>query len=89
MFQFPSNGKGRGKADQKKLDELYTAGFNSLQTGRYMESFNPGSEYGFEMTVFQFPSNGKVQGKGKVGRVVHRCPTVSIPFKREGTWKVF
>ena len=65
-----------------------TTGFNSLQTGRYMESDNDGVA-GWSSAKFQFPSNGKVQGKL---RSLMHCSiplwVVSIPFKREGTWKV-
>ena len=37
---------------------------------------------------FQFPSNGKAHGKHVLGMAKSKGITVSIPFKREGTWKV-
>ena len=86
--------------------------FNSLQTGRYMESKSEFSRCGSDFT-FQFPSNGKEHGKFlnrygfspdadsfnslQTGRSMERDParlirtfplSVSIPFKREGAWKV-
>ena len=39
--------------------------------------------------MFQFPSNGKVHGKGPTAPLIRQSLYyVSIPFKREGTWKV-
>ena len=38
---------------------------------------------------FQFPSNGKVHGKHQISDLIERVnATVSIPFKRESSWKV-
>ena len=37
--------------------------------------------------LFQFPSNGKVHGKGRLTGLDKQGLSVSIPFKREGTWK--
>ena len=36
---------------------------------------------------FRFPSNGKAHGKIARIKSLKSRPEVSIPFKREGTWK--
>ena len=64
MFQFPSNGKVHGKTEWMACAGWKEEGFNSLQTGRYMES----SRWRYNCH--------------------HPLSCVSIPFKREGTWKV-
>ena len=62
--------------------------FNSLQTGRSMESGATGYHGNSEETWFQFPSNGKEHGKAISIYKDPECETVvSIPFKREGAWK--
>ena len=61
--------------------------FNSLQTGRYMESLIAKHPNIPAKHLFQFPSNGKVHGKSYEVMEEVEEELVSIPFKREGTWK--
>ena len=61
-FQFPSNGKV-----YPKLGFVLMIGcdhsFNSLQTGKCIQSKEEGSRTRFGFPEFQFPSNGKVYPK--------------------------
>ena len=44
----------------------------------------------YELVLFQFPSNGKAYTKRRSSTLTPRLPQkVSIPFKREGIYKVF
>ena len=62
-FQFPSNGKEHGKWEVVSFSREGDSGFNSLQTGRSMESFGDIWENSEDNHEFQFPSNGKEHGK--------------------------
>ena len=62
-FQFPSNGKAHGKNRYKDLQGKDNKSFNSLQTGKHMESILLDQDDSDEVKL------------------------VSIPFKRESTWK--
>ena len=87
QFQFPSNGKAHGKHCSPPLFLLnFFMCFNSLQTGKHMESLHHGY-IRMRHDKFQFPSNGKAHGKPQ--RQFRQAMTVivSIPFKRESTWK--
>ena len=90
QFQFPSNGKVHGKYE----------GFDCLRRDRSDEVSIPFKREGTWKAIplsisassldesFQFPSNGKVHGKTqKTTKRRSRYQRVSIPFKREGTWK--
>ena len=60
--------------------------FNSLQTGRHIQtSTNPTSKE--VMEAFQFPSNGKAHSDVSTLLDATRFGAVSIPFKREGTFR--
>ena len=66
------------------------AGFNSLQTGKCIQSAKATAHNNIAKRLFQFPSNGKVYPK--ITRVprhqLHLLSQVSIPFKRESVSKV-
>ena len=67
-----------------------TVSFNSLQTGKYIQSTpDADAEEKEEKEEFQFPSNGKVYPKTSrlPPRRVKRWKAVSIPFKRESISK--
>ena len=59
-------------------------GFNSLQTGRYIWTYDALSRL-ITDAKFQFPSNGKVHLDALWNLLIDLETPVSIPFKREGT----
>ena len=61
-FQFPSNGKAHGKMGVRQGKSNGVDSFNSLQTGKHMESGEDVSD-SIVAAMFQFPSNGKAHGK--------------------------
>ena len=89
MFQFPSNGKAHSDLTAPPKGGHNNFCFNSLQTGRHIqtisiESFVPGTD------MFQFPSNGKAHSDiSPSDPRRHLWVNVSIPFKREGTFRHF
>ena len=68
------------------MDLQRQIGFNSLQTGRCIQS-GVGACWLVAGTGFQFPSNGKVYPKSDIP-LNDLSDLVSIPFKREGVSKV-
>ena len=91
-FQFPSSGKGHSKSGSHTITSTLKLCFNSLQAGRGIQS-----ERMIERTenvvvrVFQFPSSGKGHSKDAVACIDNTrflFNAVSIPFKREGAFKV-
>ena len=88
-FQFPSNGKAHSDVKTKHLNfTMRMSGFNSLQTGRHIQTQSQKSTRRIS-AGFQFPSNGKAHSDcqclcRKRDCVLHG---VSIPFKREGTFR--
>ena len=112
MFQFPSNGKAHGKETFESFSNGRTFSFNSLQTGKHMESetvdravtsvgksFNS-LQTGKHMEREQNPditTNGDSFNSLQTGKHMERedpevadfwmTKYVSIPFKRESTWK--
>ena len=92
-FQFPSSGKGHSKNFFKKkgVHSHESHRFNSLQAGRGIQSLlHLRSVLPRRGTLqFQFPSSGKGHSKMEEGELVPGdFVSVSIPFKREGAFKV-
>ena len=85
-FQFPSNGKAYPKPQsyQKNPQKI---SFNSLQTGRHIQSCCCRFNLWYCCGSFQFPSNGKAYPKWANRQSASICWRVSIPFKREGISK--
>ena len=61
--------------------------FNSLQTGKHIQSYTATRWTPREMSMFQFPSNGKAYPKELSVKGIDEFRSVSIPFKREGISK--
>ena len=62
-FQFPSNGKARGNpACRRMTQKPRMKCFNSLQTGRHVETGLMQDTKNLQHLPFQFPSNGKARG---------------------------
>ena len=85
-FQFPSNGKVHGKNSETRRPVEFKM-FQFPSNGKVHGKREDELENFLKSIEFQFPSNGKVHGKfwrphGTLERLI-----VSIPFKREGTWK--
>ena len=87
-FQFPSNGKVYPKTRSGTQLTMKHKGFNSLQTGKPIQSERASEVEKILIRMFQFPSNGKAYPKVLEGE--KRCEKiwVSIPFKRESLSKV-
>ena len=67
---------------------MYFFGFNSLQTGRHIQSLAMSFAAEAGLLEFQFPSNGKAYPKEEVTMAgIFLSIFVSIPFKREGISK--
>ena len=58
-FQFPTNGKVSSDTSEITAVTDVTESFNSLRTGRYLQTANDDSQPEQQPT-FQFPTNGKV-----------------------------
>ena len=90
LFQFPSNGKAYTKASNGRLEpaRIYKS-FNSLQTGKHIQSMCYQYRSINKACLFQFPSNGKAYTKlyCSICRDT-KIFNVSIPFKRESIYKV-
>ena len=84
-FQFPSNGKAHGK--QKETISLMVGHEFQFPSNGKAHGKNEKCQDSSCDHLFQFPSNGKAHGKNF--RMCHdNLPRfVSIPFKRESTWK--
>ena len=86
-FQFPSNGKAYPKFFTVLIVASGFICFNSLQTGKHIQSIQPSVYFLQREDKFQFPSNGKAYPKSDpIDWVGH--DRVSIPFKRESISKV-
>ena len=91
-FQFPSNGKAYPKRWVGLTRRRDKMSFNSLQTGRHIQSFTVSEDVKVSTTRFQFPSNGKAYPKDvkvsttrkelagfnslQTGRHIQRCTEV-------------
>ena len=62
-FQFPSNGKAYPKYQIQSIPHPSNVCFNSLQTGKRIQSEIPYASAGNILREFQFPSNGKAYPK--------------------------
>ena len=62
-FQFPSNGKVYSKAKIAEMMAGEKSSFNSLQTGKCIQSVDTNAPSYRHLAPFQFPSNGKVYSK--------------------------
>ena len=91
VFQFPSNGKEHGKeSTMTRVTTMTRTGFNSLQTGRSMESRatdNGTNANAVNRVSIPFKREGAWKAKGKNADIKSLDTLVSIPFKREGAWK--
>ena len=74
------------ETDESVINYSHEDRFHSLQTGRHVETFRATVTEDLELG-FQFPSNGKARGNHNSGETKRNGFGVSIPFKREGTWK--
>ena len=88
MFQFPSSGKGCSK---EKVFRIYTFPphwFQFPSSGKGCSKFLGVTGPLTGRKMFQFPSSGK--GCSKIGEHIELTDDqrVSIPFKREGVFKV-
>ena len=88
LFQFPSNGKAYPKTNMDRTGTARFLCFNSLQTGKPIQSSLKYTWQGNCKTRFQFPSNGKAYPKLNATRICGKGRKVSIPFKRESLSKV-
>ena len=87
-FQFPSNGKPHGKPAAGALPVLKPE-FQFPSNGKpHGKSEIVGVCDTSCVTSFQFPSNGKPHGKFGLVLCGFKVNKVSIPFKRETSWKV-
>ena len=91
LFQFPSNGKAHSDKVLKRRKETLSSRFNSLQTGRLIQTDGVTEVKMTAEVVFQFPSNGKAHSDqesahswGKIlscfnslqtGRLIQTLPT--------------
>ena len=87
-FQFPSNGKAHSDDEPIYFRITDENGFNSLQTGRHIQT-QPITNAEIEAVSFQFPSNGKAHSDITIAVLAQCLVAVSIPFKREGTFRLF
>ena len=62
-FQFPSNGKAYPKVGIYLTQRDSMRSFNSLQTGKPIQSHNRNCDIAIKACLFQFPSNGKAYPK--------------------------
>ena len=87
-FQFPPNGKAHSDTTSIKMIQRTNPSFNSLQTGRHIQT-NHSCHNRTGANMFQFPPNGKAHSDGEAhGTPVPMSSTVSIPSKREGTFRL-
>ena len=70
------------------LSQRFKMSFNSLQTGKPIQSSPYHQRETGTKSLFQFPSNGKAYPKKVIGTNIVITPIVSIPFKRESLSKV-
>ena len=90
-FQFPSNGKAYPKPATQKCDRLSRASsFNSLQTGRHIQSLREDGGTLFDLirrVSIPFKREGISKAKQQPSVSFKTKTNVSIPFKREGISK--
>ena len=87
QFQFPSNGKAHSDPRPRSQCRFRRSCFNSLQTGRHIQTISERTLDELRLE-FQFPSNGKAHSDEEVSEKRHASLLkVSIPFKREGTFR--
>ena len=88
VFQFPSNGKVYSESPIRYANiQREHNSFNSLQTGKCIQSNWKAREPFIEYLQFQFPSNGKVYSEGFIMTTRTMKRRVSIPFKRESVFR--
>ncbi len=63
LFQFPSNGKVESKSEKRSAHGKPPLCFNSLQTGKWSQSYLKEDLDDLFSDLFQFPSNGKGESK--------------------------
>ena len=86
-FQFPSSGKAQSDKLSCHVWMRETMSFHSLQTGRHSQPKRLFRLWKTCLELFQFPSNGKAQSDKTIQSRVYSRIYVSIPFKREGTFR--
>ena len=90
QFRFPSNGKAHSDDPiQRKVMGGDDFSFDSLQTGRHIQTCVTEVKKIRDSYVFRFPSNGKAHSDLDIGKPMYVIAQlfVSIPFKREGTFR--
>ena len=75
MFQFPSNGKAHSDPHQARNGGRIDKGFNSLQTGRHIQTLTRKERLLFMLKKFQFPSNGKAHSDFVLTASVFAAPS--------------
>ena len=88
MFQFPSNGKVYPKTSKRfSWWSIRLSCFNSLQTGKYIQSENPEARRKRNgIRRFQFPSNGKVYPKPKMKKLTLITATICFNSLQTGKY---
>ena len=74
---------------QMSVQDLYNSGFNSLQTGKWIQRLDKTVKASNADAKFQFPSNGKVDSEKFNPKVSRKLNLVSIPFKRESGFRAY
>ena len=83
-FQFPSNGKVSPKRVTTTAEGATVYCFNSLQTGKHIQSEKGMLDVNGQPNKFPFPSNGKAYPK-RVGEAKHMADTLkTFPFPSNG-----
>ena len=90
-FQFPTNGKAYPKEKDGEFIVIREfKRFNSLRTGKPIQSYEPVEEHRHLVSSFQFPTNGKAYPKTYEEDAAEvTLIMVSIPYERESLSKVF
>ena len=88
FVSIPFKREGACKETPVPHPRITSKSFNSLQTGRCMQSVANEIKIDATTDKFQFPSNGKVHAKFLSESFSLYNLGVSIPFKREGACKV-
>ena len=84
-FQFPSNGKAHSDFIVQFLP-FWGFGFNSLQTGRHIQTHGTFHTLGDYQVSIPFKREGTFRPE-IASRAFFNLAEVSIPFKREGTFR--
>ena len=87
-FQFPSNGKVYSEKIGRTRNSVRDTSFNSLQTGKCIQSYSGEEEAGLESCFNSLQTGKCIQRKLRYPfRVLSIRKLVSIPFKRESVFR--